>query len=54
MAALRVSAPNRPTILVDLGPALGRRHWWDRARLPIDEALTTDRQRKEMPSLRQP
>lgn len=35
---LRVSAPGKPTRLVDLGPAVGVRHPWDLMRRTIDDS----------------
>lgn len=34
---VRVSHPNTPTKLIDLGPAHGERHQWDAMRRTIDD-----------------
>lgn len=52
----RISHPNKPTILVDEGPALARYHRWDLMRRNLDVALAERRPRhdREVPHFEQP
>lgn len=53
MAALRIARPKLPVLLVHLGPACGRLHWYETARADIDAALGRTA-KKEPVVLRQP
>ena len=49
----RIAHPGKPIILVDLGEANGRTHWYAEARMEFDERLAS-RNRHEPVELRQP
>lgn len=45
----RISHPGRPIVLVDLGPALARRHRFDEIRKDMDVALSEPHRKKADP-----